>query len=62
MTEVIDLNSVLPTGTTFQDFFDSESAYEKFKERYREEVRPKLKENEKDRRRSEEDARHLFLA
>ena len=61
MTEVIDLNSVLPIGTSFQDFFDSESAYEEFKERYRREVRPKLKENEEDRRRSEEDARHLFL-
>lgn len=61
MTEVIDLNTLLPEDTKFQDFFESDQAYEEFKERYREEVRPKLKEQEEARRRSEEEARHLFL-
>ncbi len=61
MTEIIDLNTLLPEGVKFEDFFADDEAYENFKEDYRKEVSPKLKEHEEARRRSEEQAREIFL-
>lgn len=62
MADTIDLNSILPSGTEFTPLFDSEEEFSEFKERYRKEVHPQLKQQEEDRRQSEEEARHRILS
>ena len=61
MTEVIDLNSLLPQGTELTPLFPIESDYREFRARYAEDMRPKLDKLNEARRKSEEDARQRLL-
>lgn len=61
MSQVIDLNCLLPKGTRLTPLFKEESDYREFRERYEAEVVPVLEEQASKRRRSEEEARQRFL-
>ncbi len=61
MSEVIDLNSLLPEGAEFKPLFESNSAYQEFRKRYEREMVPALEELASKRRRSEEEARRRLV-
>jgi len=61
MSDVIDLNCLLPEGGEFRPLFDSDSAYHEFRRRYEEEITPALEEQASKRRRSEEEARRRLV-
>lgn len=61
MSQVIDLNCLLPKGTRFTPLFEKESDYREFRERYEAEVLPELDEQASKRRKSEEEARRRLL-
>ena len=61
MTEVIDLNSLLPQGSQFTPLFEEDSDYREFRARYTEEIKPMLDQLDEARRKSEEDAKRRLL-
>jgi hypothetical protein len=61
MSQVIDLNCLLPDGIRFTPLFENNSDYREFRERYEAEVVPVLDEQASKRRLSEEEARRRLL-
>jgi len=61
VTDVIDLNTLLPQGAQFTPLFPVDSDYRDFRARYTEEIKPKLDQLDEARRKSEEDARRRIL-
>jgi hypothetical protein len=61
VTDVIDLNTLLPEGSQLTPLFPKESEYREFRARYTEDIRPKLDRLDEARRKSEEDARKRLL-
>lgn len=61
MSQVINLNCLLPEGTRFTPLFEKESDYREFRERYEAKVLPELDEQASKRRKSEEEARRRLL-
>ncbi len=61
MSQVIDLNCLLPDGVRFTPLFKKESDYREFRERYAAEVVPELDEQASKRRKSEEESRRRLL-
>lgn len=61
MSQVIDLNCLLPEGIRFAPLFENDTDYNEFRERYEAEVGPVLEEQASKRRKSEEEARRRLL-
>jgi hypothetical protein len=61
MSQVIDLNSLLPEGIRFTPLFEKDSDYREFRERYEDEVVPELDQQASKRRKSEEESRRRLL-
>jgi|GEM_PF-3090884 len=62
MSQVIDLNCLLPEGIRFTPLFEKESDYREFREHYVVEVVPVLDEQASKRRKSEEESRRRPLS
>lgn len=61
MSQVIDLNCLLPEGIRFAPLFEKESDHLEFRERYEAEVIPVLDEQASKRRKGEEEAWRRLL-
>lgn len=56
LTDMIDLNCLLPEDAKFTPLFDNDAEYQEFRERYIESMKPYLDDNALRHRRSEDEA------